>query len=66
MTLIIRLSEIKKQDMSRVGGKAVALAIMAQHSLNVPDALCVTTDAYNSYVTTTGLRERILLELNRK
>ncbi len=66
MTLIIPLSEIKKQDMSRVGGKAVALAIMAQHSLNVPDALCVTTDAYNSYVTTTGLRERILLELNRK
>jgi pyruvate,water dikinase len=66
MTLIIPLSKIKQQDMARVGGKAVALAMMAQHSLNVPEALCVTTDAYNSYVTTTGLRERILLELNRK
>ncbi len=66
MTLIIPLSKIKKQDMARVGGKAVALAVMSQHSLNVPEALCVTTDAYNSYVSTTGLRERILLELNRK
>jgi hypothetical protein len=31
MTLIIPLSEIKKQDMSRVGGKAVALAFVRKY-----------------------------------
>ena len=66
MTLIMPLSKIKKQDMRRVGGKAVALALMAQHSMNVPDALCITAEAYHIYVTTTGLRERIFLELSRK
>jgi len=66
MTLIIPLGKIKQQDMARVGGKALALAMMAQYSLNVPEALCVTTEAYHAYVTMSGLRERILLELNRK
>ena len=32
----------------------------------VPPALCITAEAYDEYVTATGLRERILLELHRK
>jgi pyruvate,water dikinase len=32
----------------------------------IPDTLCITGDAYRSYVSQTGLRERISLELHRK
>jgi pyruvate,water dikinase len=39
---------------------------MARAGIPVPDTLCVTADAYERYASDTGLRERILLELNRK
>jgi pyruvate,water dikinase len=39
---------------------------MARAGLRVPDTVCVTADTYERYVMATGLRERILLELNRK
>ena len=61
-----RLHEIRPQDRPRVGGKAYSLALMAQTGLRVPDTVCITTAAYNRFVTVTGLRERIALELNRK
>jgi pyruvate,water dikinase len=66
MSLIIHLDRISDQDRERVGGKGFALAMMARSRMNVPQALCITTEAYNHYVGSTGLRERILLELNRK
>ncbi len=49
-----------------MGGKGFALAMMAQNRMNVPDAVCVGEEAYREYVASTGLRERILLELHRK
>ena len=66
MKTVIQLQEIEKKDRKRVGGKSFALAMMARQRLNVPDAICLSTEAYRSYVASTGLRERILLELNRK
>jgi pyruvate,water dikinase len=39
---------------------------MVNEGLRVPRALCVTTEAYNEYVNRTGIRGRILLELERK
>jgi pyruvate,water dikinase len=39
---------------------------MARAGIPVPETVCVTTGAYEHYVTATGLRESILLELNRK
>jgi pyruvate,water dikinase len=49
-----------------VGGKGFALAEMAKRGLRVPEALCITTGAYEEYVTKTGLRDQIILELYRK
>jgi pyruvate,water dikinase len=49
-----------------VGGKGFALAEMAKKGLRVPEAVCVITGAYNEYVTKTGLRDQIILELYRK
>lgn len=60
------LHEIRPHDRPRVGGKAYSLALMAQRGLRVPETVCITTAAYNRFVTVTGLRERIALELNRK
>jgi pyruvate,water dikinase len=66
MTLVLPLKTIRDEDRERVGGKAFSLARMAQSGMKVPDTLCVTTDAYMRFVKESGLRERILMELNRK
>jgi pyruvate,water dikinase len=34
--------------------------------MDIPRAISITTDAYEAYVTETGLRTRIMMELNRK
>jgi len=60
------LQDIKTEDRSLVGGKGFALAVMARGGLRVPPTLCITLDAYLEFVTTTGIRETILLELGRK
>lgn len=66
MKLLFELDEIRPGDAARVGGKNTALARMAAAGLPVPDTLCVGVEAYRRFVASTGLRERILLELNRK
>ena len=66
MRSIIPLQEITEADREQVGGKAFSLATLGRMGMNVPDALCVTAEVYNRFITLTHLRERILLELNRK
>jgi len=66
MRWVIPLHEIGDSDRRKVGGKCYALSVMSRSELNVPDTVCVTTDAYDEYIASTGLRERILLELHRK
>ena len=53
-------------DPPQVGGKGYALARLAGYGFRVPATFCLTTAAYNDYIDATGLRERILMELNRK
>jgi len=66
MNFILSLREITEEDRRQVGGKGFSLAAMAQAGMNVPDALCVKADAYEQFIAVAGLKERILLELNRK
>jgi phosphoenolpyruvate synthase/pyruvate phosphate dikinase len=66
MRWTIALHEIDEHQRHGVGGKGFALAHMAKSGLRVPPALCITTEAYHDYVTTAGLRERIMMELHRK
>ena len=63
---ILTLGELKHGDQTGVGGKAWALSRIAAAGMNIPPSLCVTTTAYQQDVKTTGLKERILLELSRK
>lgn len=66
MNLVLRLHSIDESNRELVGGKSFALAAMRKNGLSVPEALCLTTSAYRAYIRSTGLGERILLELNRK
>jgi pyruvate,water dikinase len=66
MNLVLPLHKIDEQQRGQVGGKGFALAEMEKMGFRVPEAVCVTTGAYNEYVTKTGLRDQIILELYRK
>jgi phosphoenolpyruvate synthase/pyruvate phosphate dikinase len=66
MSLIISLKNIHELDLEYVGGKAYTLGILLARGLQVPSGLCITTKAYSNYVRSTGLMERISLELYRK
>lgn len=66
MKLCIPLENIETGIRREVGGKAFALARMANEGFSVPRAMSVTSAAYRQYVELTGLGERIGLELNRK
>ena len=66
MNWIVSAENINQADRSRVGGKGYALALLAKGGFAVSKTLCVTSETYQEYVSRTGLRERIMLELNRK
>ncbi len=66
MNFWIPLEHLEADDLDRVGGKAMTLGRLFGHGFRVPKTICLTTRAYNRFVETTGLRGRILLELQRK
>jgi phosphoenolpyruvate synthase/pyruvate phosphate dikinase len=63
---VIAGAAIDERVATRVGGKALALARMARAGIDVPPFVAVTTDAYEAFLDTAGLRARILFELERK
>jgi len=66
MNWILSPSQINRDDRNRIGGKAYTLSLMVREGFKIPETLFLTVDAYNAFVNGAGLRERILLELNRK
>jgi phosphoenolpyruvate synthase/pyruvate phosphate dikinase len=66
MKLALSLNGITRKDRSRIGGKGFALAMMQKSGMHVPEALCITTEAYQEYVSSTGLRDQMHMELYRK
>ena len=66
MNFIIPLDNIAEDDQEYLGGKAYALGVLLANGLRVPPAMCISSQAYDTYVRTTGLMERISMELNRK
>jgi pyruvate,water dikinase len=66
MSLIVTLREIQEDIRHLVGGKGFALSMLIRHGFTVPEALCIGSPAYSQYIQSTGLQERIALELHRK
>jgi rifampicin phosphotransferase len=62
----LSLHEITEEDRPRVGGKGFALAMMQRRGMRVPEAICITTETYQEYVTSSGLRDMMQMELYRK
>ncbi len=56
---VLWLKEIDREDLSRVGRKAAALGEMLDLGLDLPNGFCVTTSAYQQFIKTTGLTEKI-------
>ena len=57
--MILLLKEIKPKDRARVGGKCFALANLLKNGIKVPATICLSTTAYEEYVSQGGLQERI-------
>jgi pyruvate,water dikinase len=66
MRLAYSLSQMSGTDQNLLGGKASALARMAQQGLPVPQTICISTDAYAMFMDETGLRAQVLMEYHRK
>ena len=66
MMLVYNTNQIKRSERKLVGGKASALAIMVQEGLPVPKTICISTNAYNTFMDETGLRAQVLMEFHRK
>ncbi len=66
MKWILSPLEIIPDHRNIVGPKAYALSLMAREGYAIPETMILTVEAYNTFVNTGGLRERIMLELNRK
>jgi pyruvate,water dikinase len=66
MSLIADLKDITEKDRDRVGGKFYALATLLKRGLSIPKAICISTNAYQAFIQSTGLTERIRLEIGRK
>ena len=66
MRLTYTLSQMSGTDQNLLGGKASALARMAQEGLPVPQTICISTDAYAMFMDETGLRAQVLMEYHRK
>lgn len=64
--LIIPIADIRKEHCSQVGGKGFALAHLKAGGMQVPKAVCLTTEAYRTFVGETGLDKKIRLEIHRK
>ena len=56
---IVWLSDLTKNDISIAGGKGANLAEMYNLKLPVPPAFIVTANAYQRFIESTGLKDRI-------
>ncbi len=63
---LLPIDRMVVEDRTLVGGKALALARLGMAGFNIPQALCVTTEAYSRFVDSGGLRGAIARELGRK
>ena len=66
MNWILTPHEVTDDDRQRVGGKAISIARLIRKGFALPESVFVPVEVYHRFVDTNGLRERILLELNRK
>ena len=63
---IIPLSDTHRCVQSVCGAKSATLAKILHAGIPVPRGFCIGAEVYRTFLATTGLREKILMELGRK
>ncbi len=66
MKPLLTIKEFMAAGISQVGGKALCLAKIHEQGVRVPQSFCIPCRVYEDYLDQTRLKERILLEINRK
>ncbi len=66
MKSLLIIKEFMAAGISQVGGKAICLAKIHEQGVAVPQSFCIPCRVYEDYLVHTRLKERILLEINRK
>ena len=66
MKTLIPLRNIDRKLKKYTGSKASSLSVLSEHGINIPDGICITSHAYNSFISSTKLKNLIFMELNRK
>jgi pyruvate,water dikinase len=67
MDYVLNFEEVDRGSLSRVGGKNASLGEMIKAGIRVPPGFAVTTDAYLSFITASGIQEEMnhaLTDLN--
>ncbi|MCJ7478928.1 MAG: phosphoenolpyruvate synthase [Candidatus Nanohaloarchaeota archaeon QJJ-7] len=59
MTLVLGLEDLSKEDTGKVGGKSANLGELARMDIPVLPGFTTTSDAYDLYVSDTGIEEEI-------
>ncbi len=63
--IIVDLQQISAEDLTKVGGKGLALGEMAQSGLPVPPGFCLTTTAYTDFIAANGLADFLEQQLGQ-
>jgi pyruvate,water dikinase len=59
MSYILWLDQIKEGDLNSVGGKGYNLGILIRLGMPVPEGFAITTKAFDDFIYSTGIRDRI-------
>ncbi len=65
MDYILDFEALDKTSLPTVGGKNASLGEMIKSNVRVPPGFAVTTDSYLSFITETGINDRILSILSK-
>lgn len=59
MDYILNFEQLDKSSLPLVGGKNASLGEMIKAGIRVPPGFAVTTDSYFSFITETGIKDKI-------
>jgi pyruvate,water dikinase len=65
-TLIVLLTDAARCDDALLGGKAISLGRLIDAGYRVPEGFCISTDAYEHFVSANELEGVIGMEISRK
>ena len=60
MNYVLKFEELDKEAIPTVGGKNASLGEMIKAGIRVPPGFAVTTDSYLEFITSTGIKDKIL------